>query len=100
MRRTPDILKALGERKEGRFLVGFAAETEAVESYALDKLRRKNADLIVANDVSRAGLGFGSESNAAVLLDAAGGRVEVPPTSKRELAERLLDRVLELRRKA
>jgi phosphopantothenoylcysteine decarboxylase/phosphopantothenate--cysteine ligase len=100
MTRTPDILKALGERKEGRFLVGFAAETEAVESYALEKLRRKNADLIVANDVSRAGLGFGSEANAAVLLDAAGGRVEVPATSKRELAERLLDRVLELRRKA
>ncbi len=100
MTRTPDILKALGERKEGRFLVGFAAETDALESYALDKLRRKNADLIVANDVSRSGLGFGSEANAAVLLDAAGGRVEVPATSKRELAERLLDRVLELRRKA
>lgn len=100
MARTPDILKALGERKQGRFLVGFAAETEAVERYALDKLRRKNADLIVANDVSRAGLGFGSEANAAVLLDAAGGRVEVPATSKRALAERLLERVLELRREA
>lgn len=100
MERTPDILKALGASKSGRFLVGFAAETEAVESYALDKLRRKNADLIVANDVSRSGLGFASESNAAWLLDAAGGRVEVPATSKRELAERILDRVAELRARA
>lgn len=100
MERTPDILKALGASKAGRFLVGFAAETEAVESYALDKLRRKNADLIVANDVSRSGLGFASESNAAWLLDAAGGRVEVPATSKRELAERILDRVAELRARA
>ena len=97
MERTPDILKALGAHKQGRFLVGFAAETDEVESYALDKLRRKNADLIVANDVSRAGLGFASESNAALLLDAAGGRLEVPATSKRELAERVLDRVAELR---
>ncbi len=100
MERTPDILKALGASKSGRFLVGFAAETEAVESYALDKLRRKNADLIVANDVSRSGLGFASESNAAWLLDAAGGRVEVPATSKRDLAERILDRVAELRARA
>ncbi len=97
MERTPDILQALGAHKQGRFLVGFAAETDAVESYALDKLRRKNADLIVANDVSRAGLGFASESNAALLLDAAGGRLEVPATSKRELAERVLDRVAALR---
>ncbi len=97
MERTPDILKALGARKQGSFLVGFAAETDGVESYALDKLRRKNADLIVANDVSRAGLGFASESNAALLLDAAGGRLEVPATSKRELAERVFDRVAELR---
>lgn len=97
MERTPDILKALGAHKQGRFLVGFAAETDEVESYALDKLRRKNADLIVANDVSRAGLGFASESNAALLLDAAGGRLAVPATSKRELAERVLDRVAALR---
>ena len=97
MERTPDILKALGAHKQGRFLVGFAAETDEVESYALDKLRRKNADLSVANDVSRAGLGFASESNAALLLDAAGGRLAVPATSKRELAERVLDRVAALR---
>lgn len=95
--RTPDILAALGQHKNGRFLVGFAAETDDVEAHAREKLRRKGADLIVANDVSREGSGFASETNAATLLDAAGGRVVVAPTSKRELAERILDRVLELR---
>jgi phosphopantothenoylcysteine decarboxylase/phosphopantothenate--cysteine ligase len=96
--RTPDILRRLGEDKGGRFLVGFAAETDALLANARQKLAAKNLDLIVANDVSRGDAGFGSESNAAVLIDAAGGSLEVPRVSKRELAERIWDRVLELRR--
>lgn len=97
MVRTPDILAALGRDKQDRFLVGFAAETgDPVES-AREKLVRKNADLMVANDVSRAGQGFAVETNAATLLDASGGRIDVAPTSKRDLAERIFDRVLELR---
>ncbi len=96
LERTPDILAALGEHKGARFLVGFAAETRDVRAYALDKLRRKHLDLIVANDVGE-GRVFGSERNAAALLDARGGEVLVPETGKRELAERLWDRVAELR---
>jgi phosphopantothenoylcysteine decarboxylase/phosphopantothenate--cysteine ligase len=94
--RTTDILQTLGAQKGRRVLVGFAAETEKLEEYAEGKLRAKNLDLIVANDVAREGAGFGAERNAALLLDAKGGRVEVPLVSKRELAERILDRVVEL----
>jgi phosphopantothenoylcysteine decarboxylase/phosphopantothenate--cysteine ligase len=95
--RTQDILQSLGAQKGKRILVGFAAETEKVEEYAAGKLRAKNLDLIVANDVSRKDAGFGGERNAALLIDAAGDSVPVPLMSKRELAERILDRVVELR---
>jgi phosphopantothenoylcysteine decarboxylase/phosphopantothenate--cysteine ligase len=95
--RTTDILQSLGAQKGKRILVGFAAETEKVEEYAAGKLRAKNLDLIVANDVSRGDAGFGSDRNAAALIDAAGDVVLVPLVSKRELAERILDRVVELR---
>ena len=94
--RTPDILAGLGARKNGRFLVGFAAETDAVREHARGKLRAKNLDLIVANDVARRDAGFATDTNAALLIDAA-GEVEVPLVSKRELAERIWDRVIELR---
>jgi phosphopantothenoylcysteine decarboxylase / phosphopantothenate---cysteine ligase len=97
--RTPDILRGLGAAKGGRFLIGFAAETEAVRENARAKLADKRLDLIVANDVTREGAGFAGETNAALLIDAA-GEVEVPLTSKRDLAERIWDRVLELRGKA
>ena len=96
--RTPDILESLGAQKGDRILVGFAAETEKLKEHAKGKLRSKNLDLIVANDVSRADAGFGSEKNAALVIDAAGEIVTVPLVSKRELAERILDRVVELRR--
>jgi phosphopantothenoylcysteine decarboxylase / phosphopantothenate---cysteine ligase len=96
--RTPDILRELGERKGGRFLLGFAAETEDLRQNARRKLVEKRLELIVANDVGAPGLGFGSERNAATLLDAAGGEVELPAMGKRELAERIWDRVRELRK--
>jgi phosphopantothenoylcysteine decarboxylase/phosphopantothenate--cysteine ligase len=95
--RTPDILKALGEDKGSRFLVGFAAETDDLLDNARKKLGEKRLDLIVANDVTRSDAGFDSETNAAVLMDAGGGETEVPLVSKRELAERIWDRVKELR---
>jgi phosphopantothenoylcysteine decarboxylase/phosphopantothenate--cysteine ligase len=95
--RTPDVLKGLGEAKGERLLVGFAAETEALEENARRKLEEKNLDLVVANDVSAEGAGFGGETNAAVLLRRDGTRVEVPLASKRELAERILDEVRALR---
>jgi phosphopantothenoylcysteine decarboxylase/phosphopantothenate--cysteine ligase len=94
--RTPDILRSLGQAKAARVLVGFAAETEHVLDNARRKLREKNLDLIVANDVSGDGTGFGSEDNVAVLIDAQ-GETELPRMSKRELAERIWDRVEALR---
>lgn len=96
--RTPDILKALGEMKGKRFLIGFAAETEGLLENARRKRAEKQVDLIVANDVSN-GAGFASEKNAAVLIDAR-GETELPLMSKRELAERIWDRVAELRARA
>jgi phosphopantothenoylcysteine decarboxylase/phosphopantothenate--cysteine ligase len=94
--RTPDILRGLGQAKGGRFLIGFAAETDGLLENARRKMTEKNLDLMVANEVGREGRGFASESNAAVLLDAA-GEVALPVMSKRELAERIWDRVLALK---
>jgi phosphopantothenoylcysteine decarboxylase/phosphopantothenate--cysteine ligase len=99
MVRTPDILRALGEARNGRFLVGFAAETDNVLENARRKRLEKNVDLLVANDVGREGAGFGTETNAAVMIDAA-GETELPLMDKRELADRIWDRVVELRRGA
>ena len=89
---TTDILAELGRRKPaGQVLVGFAAETGDLRAGAEDKLRRKQLDLIVANDVTAPGVGFGHETNAATLLDAAGRWTDVPLTTKRNLARIVLD---------
>ena len=98
MVRTTDILRSLGQAKGDRILVGFAAETDHVLEHARKKLREKNLDLIVANDVSREGAGFGGETNAAVLIDRDGGEVDVPPRSKRCLADAVWDRVVAMRK--
>ena len=97
--RTPDILRSLGQAKGARVLVGFAAETEHVLENARRKLQEKNLDLIVANDVSGEDTGFASEDNVAVLIDAD-GQTELPRMSKREMAERIWDRVEALRSRA
>jgi len=73
-------------------LVGFAAETGSLDR-AADKLRRKGVDLLVANDVAEAGSGFGTDTNRVSILDADGGRDDLPLLAKREVADRLLDRV-------
>jgi phosphopantothenoylcysteine decarboxylase / phosphopantothenate---cysteine ligase len=90
---TPDILAALGERKRGQLLVGFAAETERVREHAEEKLTGKRVDLIVANDVSAADAGFEVDTNRAVLLDSSGIVEETPLLSKVALADVILDRV-------
>ena len=95
--RTPDILRSLGAAKGERFLVGFAAETEAVVENARKKRAEKRLDLIVANDVGAEGAGFASDQNAATLIDEL-GEVNVPLASKQELADRIWDRVAEVRR--
>jgi phosphopantothenoylcysteine decarboxylase/phosphopantothenate--cysteine ligase len=94
--RTPDILRGLGQAKAGRFLIGFAAETDGLVENARRKRAEKNLDLMVANEVGQEGRGFASESNAAVLLDASGEEA-LPVMSKRELADRIWDRVLALK---
>ncbi|TLM80262.1 MAG: bifunctional phosphopantothenoylcysteine decarboxylase/phosphopantothenate--cysteine ligase CoaBC [Actinobacteria bacterium] len=93
--RTPDILAGLGSRKGQRVLVGFAAETSDVVAHARMKLAAKNLDLVVANDVSAEGLGFGSDRNAVVFVTADDAE-DVPACSKRAIARELLTRVARL----
>jgi len=96
LKRTPDILAALGKAKGGRFVIGFAAETDRLLENARAKRVAKNADLLVANDVSRSDGGFASDHNAAVFIDSE-AETELPLLSKRALADRIWDRVLALR---
>lgn len=93
LQRTPDILANLGATKGNRILVGFAAETENVIENAKRKISNKNLDLVVANDVSRPGLGFGSDCNQVWLINRDGSVEELPVMTKRDLAGRILDRV-------
>jgi phosphopantothenoylcysteine decarboxylase/phosphopantothenate--cysteine ligase len=96
---TEDILAEVGVRAKDLdprpVIVGFAAETGSLER-APDKLRRKGADLLVANDVAEAGSGFGTDTNRVVILGADGSREDLPLMTKRAVADRLLDRVVAL----
>jgi len=99
LRPTSDILAELGsKRAPGQLLIGFAAETENAAVNARGKLERKHLDAIVLNDVSRPGIGFGSDRNAGEIITAA-GVIEIPEMSKAEMAERILDTAVELRAK-
>lgn len=97
---NPDILAELGRAKGDRFLVGFAAETADVRASARAKQEAKGVDLIVANDVSRADIGFDAADNEVTLLDRWGGVVELPRLPKLDVADAILDRVQALRRGA
>jgi phosphopantothenoylcysteine decarboxylase/phosphopantothenate--cysteine ligase len=95
---TEDIIAAVGAapNRERRVVAGFAAESQSLLEYAERKLREKGLDLIVANDITRAGAGFGAETNAATILKRDGLRVELPLQSKRALADRTLDEIAKL----
>lgn len=93
---TPDILKEIAARKGSAFVVGFAAETNDVRAHAVAKLRAKGIDLLVANDVSRPGIGFGSDDNQVMLLDRWGGALDLERMSKLEVADAILDRIVAL----
>ncbi|AEI44434.1 bifunctional phosphopantothenoylcysteine decarboxylase/phosphopantothenate--cysteine ligase CoaBC [Paenibacillus mucilaginosus] len=93
--KNPDILAELGERKTTQFIVGFAAETQNVEAYAIEKLKRKRSDLLVANDVTVEGAGFGTDTNLVRIYDAAGLVEALPMLSKQDVAARLLALIAE-----
>lgn len=96
---TTDILAELSRKKSSQLIIGFAAETENVLENARKKLATKALDAIVVNDVSREGVGFDSDRNAVTIImhDEV---VEVPETSKQEVAQRVLDQVVRLRKRA
>jgi len=91
--KNPDILAGLGKLERRPFLVGFAAETDALADHAAQKLREKNLDMIVANDVSQADAGFNVDTNRALLLFRDGTSKECKLMSKDRLAETILDNV-------
>jgi phosphopantothenoylcysteine decarboxylase/phosphopantothenate--cysteine ligase len=88
---NPDILRELGMKKNGKILIGFAAETEDLIVNAGKKLREKNLDLIVANNVSEEGSGFDVDTNSATILDRRGAVHPLPLMGKEELADRIYD---------
>ena len=96
LERTPDILEEMGQKKGKRILVGFAAETEDMIENAKEKMRKKNLDLIVANDVSKKDTGFQSDVNKAFLISKHGKVKELPVMMKSLLAREVFDAVVKM----
>jgi len=100
LERTRDILGDVSAtRREGLLIIGFAAETENILEHANEKLRRKNLDAIVANDVSRADAGFESDNNAITIISPGSNPVEIGLTSKLQAAHKILDEIVALRQR-
>ncbi len=91
---TIDILLEVAKRNSGKLVVGFAAESQNLLESALEKLKKKNLDLIVANDISAPGIGFQSDSNQVTIIDREENMEHLPLKPKREIADLLLDRIL------
>jgi phosphopantothenoylcysteine decarboxylase/phosphopantothenate--cysteine ligase len=99
LEKTPDILSNVSANWHKNLLVvGFAAETNDVISYAKAKLKKKNLDLVVANDITKEGAGFNSDTNIATIITRQ-DEIELPLMSKRDLADKILDEVIKLRQK-
>jgi len=97
LQRNPDILFELGQKKEKQILVGFAAETDNLIAHASEKLRKKNLDLIVANDLTEPGAGFGSDQNKAKIIGRGGVIIkDLPLMPKLEMAEQILDEIVKI----
>lgn len=94
---TTDILAEIARRKQGQIVIGFAAETENVVENARKKLASKSLDAIVVNDVSKEGIGFDTDRNAATILTAI-VEIAVPETTKWDVAQRVLDCALQLKK--
>ncbi len=99
LKRTPDILADVSRnRSNGLLVIGFAAETDDVVEYARSKMKKKDLDMVVANDITAKGAGFDTDTNIATILSRAGdSQVELPLMSKREMADRILDEIVRLR---
>ena len=91
---NPDILAELGRNKKGQILVGFSMETENLLENSRKKLEKKNADLIVANDLSKEGAGFGTDTNIVTLINSSGQIKELPLMSKYDVANAILDEII------
>ncbi len=95
--RTTDILMNLGQEKpDWQILAGFCAESQNLVENAFSKLRKKNLDLIIANDITEPGAGFDSDTNRVIIIDAEENIEELPMLDKAEVAERILDKIVEL----
>jgi phosphopantothenoylcysteine decarboxylase/phosphopantothenate--cysteine ligase len=94
LKKNPDILASIGSAKPAPFIVAFAAETDAMESNAREKLQKKNADLIVANDVSDSSIGFDSDQNEVTVIARDGSSTKIERASKLVVANRILDLVV------
>ena len=94
---NPDILATMAKEKGDRLMVGFAAETDHVAENARKKLAQKNADLIVANDVTAEGAGFDVDTNIVTIFSRDARDLPLPRMTKAEVAKRILDEVLRLR---
>jgi phosphopantothenoylcysteine decarboxylase / phosphopantothenate---cysteine ligase len=99
LEKTPDILSNVSQNRHAELIViGFAAETNDVVSYAKSKMQKKNLDMVIANDITKDGAGFNSETNIATIITAE-NEIDLPLMSKRELADKILDEMLKLRHK-
>jgi phosphopantothenoylcysteine decarboxylase/phosphopantothenate--cysteine ligase len=95
--RTKDILKSLGEKKKpSQVLVGFALETNNEKQYALDKLKKKNADMIVLNSLNDAGAGFGHDTNKITIFEKSGKEFCFETKSKTDTAKDIVDTLIRL----
>ncbi len=93
--KNPDILKKLGQiKKKDQILVGFAAETQHLEKNALKKLKEKNCDWLILNDVSKKSIGFGSNQNAVTLYSAAGEKISLARADKSLISQKILNIIL------
>jgi phosphopantothenoylcysteine decarboxylase/phosphopantothenate--cysteine ligase len=98
LKKTPDILSEVSKRrKDGQLVIGFAAETNDVITYAKIKMGKKGLDMVVANDITAKGAGFNTDTNIATIITKA-GQTELPLMSKREMADKILDELVNLRK--
>ena len=99
LEKTSDILASVSEnRHNGLLVVGFAAETNDVIGYARSKMEKKNLDLVIANDITKKGAGFNTDTNIAAIITRE-NEIDLPLMAKRELADRILDEMIKLRNK-